>query len=131
MFNIEGGKRTMEMTLNMPQNYVEIEQEEMMYLEGGWYTNIAIGRGVVVGALKGLMYGISIAACTKAIVAGKLAAILSFGNILSSGIISAIGSVIKYSIDWMCTQVGYILDSSRNGWIGIYIHDKYGYMYTQ
>jgi len=26
----------MEQTLKLPQNYVEIEQEEMMYLEGGW-----------------------------------------------------------------------------------------------
>ena len=25
----------MEMTLRLPQNYVEIEEEEMMYLDGG------------------------------------------------------------------------------------------------
>lgn len=26
----------MKMTMNMPQNYVELDQEEMMYLDGGW-----------------------------------------------------------------------------------------------
>ncbi len=37
----------MEMTLKLPQNYVEIEEEEMMYLDGGWnlqnVRNNAIG----------------------------------------------------------------------------------------
>jgi hypothetical protein len=26
--------------MTMPQNYVELEQEEMMYLEGGWHPDI-------------------------------------------------------------------------------------------
>lgn len=31
------GENDMEMTLNLPKNYSEIEEEEMMYLEGGSY----------------------------------------------------------------------------------------------
>lgn len=31
----------MEMTLRLPNNYVEIEEEEMMYLDGGWSSSIA------------------------------------------------------------------------------------------
>ena len=37
MISLEGGKKTMEMILKMTQNYVEIEQEEMMHLDGGGY----------------------------------------------------------------------------------------------
>ena len=46
------------MELVLPQNYVEIEQEEMMYLEGGWsrseaksfvYGIIASGVGALAG----------------------------------------------------------------------------------
>lgn len=29
----------MEMTLRLPNNYVEIEEEEMMYLDGGTYLS--------------------------------------------------------------------------------------------
>jgi len=30
----------MEMTLRLPNNYVEIEEEEMMYLDGGYWTHV-------------------------------------------------------------------------------------------
>ncbi|MEG0094364.1 MAG: hypothetical protein RR673_09780 [Erysipelotrichaceae bacterium] len=37
----------MEMILNLPKNYVEIEEEEMMYLDGGVYVNNSTVRGIL------------------------------------------------------------------------------------
>ena len=37
----------MEITLRLPQNYVEIEEEEMMYLDGGEYISRSSCRGIM------------------------------------------------------------------------------------
>ncbi|MFR7590793.1 MAG: hypothetical protein ACLUVC_05060 [Longibaculum sp.] len=36
----------MEMTMNLPRNYVEIEEEEMMYLDGGWFSSSVFCRNM-------------------------------------------------------------------------------------
>lgn len=46
----------MEMTLRLPKNYVEIEEEEMMYLDGGFLNHVnivAFGINVVFNSLCG------------------------------------------------------------------------------
>lgn len=39
------------MNLVLPNNYTVLEQEEMLYLDGGW--NLALPNGVVSGAVDG------------------------------------------------------------------------------
>ena len=52
----------MEMTLRLPSSYVDIEREEMEYIEGGmsWYWKVAIGAGVLAlgaGLIVAFAYG--------------------------------------------------------------------------
>lgn len=73
----------MEMILNMPNNYLELEDDEMMYLDGGWSITIsatkcnriaavaAMGAGAAaaIGGILGLAsYGLG--AAIAAVVAG-------------------------------------------------------------
>ena len=41
----------MEMTLELPQNFVELDQDEMMYLDGGLTTGqrVALAAGIIIG----------------------------------------------------------------------------------
>ena len=85
------------MELVLPQNYVEIEQEEMMYLDGGFYISnytltrslMAVGLNPIGFTLAGLgVYAISKKVSAKvAALAGKIG--LSFGGPVG-GIISFI-----------------------------------------
>lgn len=73
----------MEMILNMPNNYLELEDEEMMYLDGGWSITIsatkcnriaavaAMGAGLAgtVGGILGLA-SCGLGASIAAVVAG-------------------------------------------------------------
>ena len=46
----------MEMTLRLPQNYVEIEEEEMMYLDGGFQVRnwiVSIASNAIFNAFTG------------------------------------------------------------------------------
>ena len=62
----------MEMTLRLPNNYVEIEEEEMMYLDGGW--SITINRSTVNAAAAAIWgwYGV-FEKLSKTQIAGKIA----------------------------------------------------------
>lgn len=41
-FGKEKEENVMELTMNLPRNYVEIEEEEMMYLEGGILNHVRV-----------------------------------------------------------------------------------------
>ena len=74
----------MEMTLNMPQNYVEIEQEEMMYLDGGWktYSNWwGLSTKITKSECSKIAAGASVAALIPKLapVAGIVAAVAGLG----------------------------------------------------
>jgi len=72
----------MEMTLRLPQNYVEIEQEEMMYLDGGGSSRITgtLGqlRSRLAQAINGSHIGIA-GSVGAALLLGKVGAILGGG----------------------------------------------------
>ena len=69
------------MELVLPRNYVEIEQEEMEYLDGGWSKNDA--KGFVIGLI----------ASGVGMIAGK--AISKF----------MIGGVINFSAVWVANVI--------------------------
>ncbi len=102
----------MEMTLKLPQNYVEIEEEEMMYLDGGWswstlgrnlnnlrirYSSVSralVGSGISVGSIYKMMRGIAPLAYSK------IAAIL--GSITAANwVVGAAVFVLGASAVWV------------------------------
>ena len=125
------------MELVLPKNYVEIEQEEMMYLDGGlsipkWtvtgtitamaYAALAVSGGALAtGGLKVVLGSMGL---RKALVASIVKALgklgISVGNALASswvrtfasGGIAGLASNIADSIDgW---------DGNKDGWIKIW-----------
>lgn len=110
----------MEMTLSLPQNYVEIEQEEMMYLDGGWSKRVLgknllgiynwasnrMGRGVGLALRQVGFYNVAYScayyaspATTGAIVAaiGKGAAtLLKYGPWVAAGALAALAAGAVY-----------------------------------
>lgn len=44
------------MELSLPMNYVELEQEEMMYLDGGWSINQVVRNCVGLASVAGLAW---------------------------------------------------------------------------
>ena len=73
------------MELVLPNNYVEVEEEEMMYLDGGW-----VYRGAVAGLIDwGIMLTPAGALCAPIKYMGRSAAkqlIRRYASTLSSGI---------------------------------------------
>lgn len=75
----------MKMTLQLPNNYVELEQEEMMYLDGGASLN------TTAGAARNSLNVISTASTAAAVLAGAGALVGSFVSRVVGGILAAIG----------------------------------------
>ena len=85
----------MEMALQLPNNYVEMEQEEMMYLDGGLTLSASTVRQL--GAALAISGSSSIAAASASIKAGatilasKFLAIPILGKIAFGVIVSGVG----------------------------------------
>ncbi|MFR7590796.1 MAG: hypothetical protein ACLUVC_05075 [Longibaculum sp.] len=117
----------MEMTMNLPRNYVEIEEEEMMYLDGGGipisfatnlvYTGITLlGLGAGISAMRKFtaMHG-------KYLAKKKLKSNLAKVGLGGASLIAS--AVIDIFITWT-DPVGRALnyadgkiDSRKDGWL--------------
>ena len=95
----------MEMTLRLPQNYVEIEEEEMMYLDGGGKLVINrksvsnfigwIGAGMTVGALAGKIISVGKVLVSYTIAGSALSGLALF---LGTGILIASATTVAIAL---------------------------------
>lgn len=88
----------MEMTMNLPRNYVEIEEEEMMYLEGSARRYSGTRGWAVAGVLAAAGYGMmAFGRYIKKAVGPFIKAVLSGGPIAWIGVgLSALGVAAIY-----------------------------------
>ncbi|MFM1536326.1 hypothetical protein [Helcococcus ovis] len=102
------------MELVLPQNYVEIEQEEMMYLDGG----LSVPTWSVTGTITAAVYAF-LAASGGAVASGGLKVVLgSMGmrNALAAGIVKALGVVgIKIGNSLAATWLKTIVSGGVSG----------------
>ncbi|MFM1514729.1 hypothetical protein ABGF49_05670 [Helcococcus ovis] len=78
------------MELVLPQNYVEIEQEEMEYLDGGIYVNDETVKQI--GYALGVTGSTSIAAVAISVKLGAAAIVAKLSVIPGGNIIAAVGA---------------------------------------
>lgn len=108
----------------LPRNYVEIEQEEMMYLDGGLYVSHSTVQSIA--SVVGMTAHQSIPAATIALklgatfIAAKLAAIPG-GNIIAlvgaAYIVSTAGSIAPAFVSALMRRRG--LDITVGWWYGL------------
>ena len=131
LFYINFGKKmkenVLELTMNLPRNYVEIEEEEMMYLDGGF----RISYSTLFNTINCCIYGITtsyifrVGICKVATmisrVVGKITA--KVGAIFGGWAGSLLGYVIGSYCGWKFgKQTGLALRSKKGleiGWGGI------------
>ena len=96
----------MELTMNLPRNYVEIEEEEMMYLDGGW--RVTINRRTINSAFCNLWSAIGDVS-TAAWLASKSKNARAIGaKIISNGykIAKSFLRVLKFGSFWTTALAG-------------------------
>ncbi|WP_052109496.1 hypothetical protein [Bacillus clarus] len=81
------------MTLVLPANYIEIEEKEMEYIDGGYYIDHDTLQGIIFSA-GGATAGVSVAAITAAIdgIAVAIAAIPGLGWVTGAILATYAGS---------------------------------------
>ncbi len=91
------------MELVLPNNYVAIEQEEMMYLDGeGWLAMLCGGVGGVAGGIAGAITGAALGTITLPVI----------GTVSYSFILATCGAATGYMSGY---NFGKILESNL-GW---------------
>lgn len=125
------------MEMVLPRNYVEIEQEEMMYLDGGF----SIPTWSVTGTITAATYAF-LAAAGGAVATGGLKVVLgsmSLRNTLAAGIVKAVGAsgirvgnalvsswlrtVVSGGVSGVASRIANYLDGrdgKKNGWIRVF-----------
>lgn len=94
----------MKMTLRLPNNYVEIEEEEMMYLDGGTYLSKKNCRGIIAGL--GMSPGTFMAAASGAVVVSKVLRWMKAGGPLA-WVVGIVGGVVSGAIGKIAYCIGY------------------------
>lgn len=126
------------MEIVLPRNYVEIEQEEMMYLDGGSFS---IPTWSVSGTITAATYAF-LAAAGGAVATGGLKVVLgsmSLRNTLAAGIVKAVGAsgikvgnalvsswlrtVVSGGVSGVASRIANHLDGregKQDGWIRVF-----------
>lgn len=110
------------MELVMPRNYVEMEQEEMMYLEGGVYLSKSDCRSIIAGL--GMSPATFIAAAYGATVTAKVLKWMKAGGPLAwvvgivGGVASSVIGRVAYCIGYGALNKGCDIKASPYPWEG-------------
>lgn len=114
------------MEMVMSVNYVEMTDEEMMYVDGGdyffynnWYTGIAVGTGLL-GVAIDYFIGKGISASNLAV---KVAGRIGIASLKLEGAFASIG--LGYVTGNIGGAIANALDSSGNGWGGFYVSERW------
>jgi len=95
----------MELTLNLPTNYVEIEQEEMMYLDGGAYCVNEGWGSWYVHFTKSDLQNIAVALKVGQGVSYVLSGILALAGAAKFAAVTAIAGTIAGVASWVFKQL--------------------------
>ena len=94
------------MELVLPQNYVEIEQEEMMYLDGGW--SVTVNRKTINQALAWAKGGWSVVKKINKTTKGQLVKFF-----ISNSLSLAKGILAKGTLgSWAVASLGFVLSGA-------------------
>ena len=100
------------MELSLPMNYVELNQEEMMYLDGGWWSESRwYGAAIYMsqGESKELQANLDLAALTGNFGIGLLASFVT-GAFAVWGVFTLYADLLSSRLNYHTTSRGVILN---------------------